>query len=384
MRKITLFLFIVFFISTTSEAQIYFPLPGSSSGNNNVGINQATPTSRLHISDITTFGQCVPGILVESSYTSEVTAPGGGDGGEEPPLDCTTPFAFRNTTLSSGLNSITFNIAANGQTQIGNLSGLPIALGSFLSVENSIGVYNSSSDLVQLGIYPLAGLVAPSLIWDSGTELPMRFGYGTGSYYSPVLTLTTSDFVGVNTASPLAALHVVSSLPSPNDGDIGQIQGLLIENNGYRNHDFAFEIRTGQLPLGATMTNGRVFTVSNAGTVIIGPMLNWETPETSKGAFKLYVQDGIRTEKVRVDIASVSGWADFVFDPNYDLPSLQDEEEYILQNGRLRNIPSAEEVVEEGIDLAEMNKLLLQKIEELTLHLIEMEKKIKTLEDEAR
>ena len=74
-------------------------------------------------------------------------------------------------------------------------------------------------------------------------------------------------------------------------------------------------------------------------------------------------------------------WADFVFDKDYILPKLSDIESYYKANKHLPLIPSAEEVKENGIDLGEMNKLLLQKIEELTILMVEQDKRIKQLEN---
>lgn len=98
--------------------------------------------------------------------------------------------------------------------------------------------------------------------------------------------------------------------------------------------------------------------------------------------YRLFVAQGIRTEKVRVDIASVKGWADYVFAKDYSLMPLNDLEKYIKTNGHLPNIPKAEEVVKEGIDLGAMDAKLLEKIEELTIHTIELNKKNEALEKE--
>ncbi|MNY60919.1 hypothetical protein D3C86_1975370 [compost metagenome] len=68
--------------------------------------------------------------------------------------------------------------------------------------------------------------------------------------------------------------------------------------------------------------------------------------------------------------------------PNYHLPSLQETEQHIKEKGHLPGIPSAEEVKNNGVDLGEMNAKLLQKIEELTLHLIEQNKQMQTKTDE--
>ncbi|WP_157637965.1 hypothetical protein [Flexithrix dorotheae] len=101
------------------------------------------------------------------------------------------------------------------------------------------------------------------------------------------------------------------------------------------------------------------------------------TEDTSNGNYKLYVKDGIRTEKVKVDVSS--NWADFVFEEDYKLRSLQEVETFVKENKHLPEIPSATEVEEEGIDLGAMDAKLLQKIEELTLYMIEQDKKVNTL-----
>lgn len=87
--------------------------------------------------------------------------------------------------------------------------------------------------------------------------------------------------------------------------------------------------------------------------------------------FKLFVKKGIRTEKVKVDLAS-GVWADYVFEDDYELKSLDEVEEYINENGHLPKMPSAEEVEKEGLNLGEMDALLLEKIEELTLYMINL------------
>jgi len=97
---------------------------------------------------------------------------------------------------------------------------------------------------------------------------------------------------------------------------------------------------------------------------------------TTIGGFKLAVNGKIRATEIIVE----TGWADFVFEKGYDLPSLVEVEAHIKEKGHLKDIPSAKEVAENGIMLGEMNSKLLQKIEELTLYTIEQEKKIERME----
>ncbi|UOY06002.1 hypothetical protein L0P88_18955 [Muricauda sp. SCSIO 64092] len=98
---------------------------------------------------------------------------------------------------------------------------------------------------------------------------------------------------------------------------------------------------------------------------------------TNPGTYKLAVKGKILAEEIKVE----TGWADYVFKEDYDLPTLQEVEKHIKEKGHLINIPSAQEVKENGIELGEMNKLLLEKIEELTLYCIQQEKKLEGIKE---
>ena len=93
-------------------------------------------------------------------------------------------------------------------------------------------------------------------------------------------------------------------------------------------------------------------------------------PETGK--FKLYVTGGIITEEVLVMLQSK--WFDYVFEDNYELRTLQDVEQFIKQNKHLPDVPSESVIRETGINLGEMDAILLKKIEELTLYVIQLQK----------
>lgn len=94
------------------------------------------------------------------------------------------------------------------------------------------------------------------------------------------------------------------------------------------------------------------------------------------GAIKgdqLDINGTIRTKEVKIE---ATGWSDFVFDENYRLPSLSEVENHIKENKHLPDIPSEKEVLKDGVNVVEMQAKLLQKIEELTLYVIEQDKKI--------
>src|SRR5690606_37620746 len=88
--------------------------------------------------------------------------------------------------------------------------------------------------------------------------------------------------------------------------------------------------------------------------------------------YNLFVYGGILTEEVRVILQEE--WADYVFEEDYNLPTLQELEVFVKENKHLPNVPSAKEVKESGIELGEMAKIQQEKIEELTLYIIEQDK----------
>jgi hypothetical protein len=89
---------------------------------------------------------------------------------------------------------------------------------------------------------------------------------------------------------------------------------------------------------------------------------------------KLDVNGTVHAQSVKVDM---DGWDDYVFKPDYKLPSLTEVKNYIDQNQHLPGIPSEQEIVKGGLNLGEINKLLMKKVEELTLYAIENEQKDK-------
>ncbi len=106
------------------------------------------------------------------------------------------------------------------------------------------------------------------------------------------------------------------------------------------------------------------------------------SPMTIAPGYRLIVQDGIITEKIKIALKESSFWADYVFDENYKLRPLHEVEHFVKENKHLPNVPSAAEVLENGIDIATMNARLLEKVEELTLYIIEQEKRILKLEED--
>ncbi|MEO1010891.1 MAG: malectin domain-containing carbohydrate-binding protein [Bacteroidota bacterium] len=109
-------------------------------------------------------------------------------------------------------------------------------------------------------------------------------------------------------------------------------------------------------------------TASYTGSIAVGT-------STVPSGYQMAIDGKLITEEVKVQMSGA--WPDYVFAKDYDLPTLEEIQAHITEKGHLPNIPSAEEVETNGLELGEMNKLLLEKIEELTLHLIIKDRELK-------
>lgn len=195
--------------------------------------------------------------------------------------------------------------------------------------------------------------------------------------------------VGIGTSTPLYSLHTngdgffalnlgVGDDPHTDvqlNAKTNRKVGYCV-NHGYAG-DFGYAFKgivNKETTKGIGIYNGvyqkDVFTVYGNGKI-----------EVSNDAGKILQleSDGLlRARAIRVDLNT---WADYVFDDTYQLSSLDTVEAYINENGHLPNIPSAEEMKEQGMDVSEMSNLLLEKIEELTLYIIEQNKLIEGLQE---
>ncbi len=197
--------------------------------------------------------------------------------------------------------------------------------------------------------------------------------------------------VGIGTQMPESRLHVNGKLTLSGVTTTGSsILHLGIER--------AWDIRQNGTGIAACLafkdlTGGKSFQIMNynnqvkfqvfsdGGHVFIGdldPYSDW------RSGYRLFVDEGILTERVKVGIKSTSNWSDFVFDEDYELASLSEVEAFIEENHHLPDVPSAKEMVLKGLDVAKSDALLLQKIEELTLYVIQQQKEIEDLKSKVQ
>lgn len=240
-----------------------------------------------------------------------------------------------------------------------------------------------------------------------GTASPYDLTIGTNNTAN--ITVKNGGNVGIGLTLPQEKLHVQGNIATPFaftmfhyedtwgagtkklpwlnkswNGTYYDYLYLSATGNTNSNLEGAMMLSSGKLSFGLGSNTGdqlstTYMTIGAGGKTLIGnPSLSgfMGTP----GNYLLYVQQGILTEKVKVAVCTTANWADYVFDKNYDLKTVSELESFVKVNKHLPNIPSAEEVVKEGIDMATMDAKLLEKIEELTLYIIEQNKRIDALE----
>lgn len=189
------------------------------------------------------------------------------------------------------------------------------------------------------------------------------------------MRIDQSGNVGIGTTTPDSKLTIQGSVNIGGTGNHGlktrHINGKSHENtnvdNLYLNYGIDKNVYVGAFNSGSPDSDLLV-----SGNIGIGT----ETPDA-----KLTVKGNIHTNEVKVDLLGAVA-PDYVFYEDYSLKTLKEVEDYIYKEGHLPNIPSAQQMGDEGILLKEMNLKLLEKIEELTLYTINQEKRIITLEVE--
>ena len=198
------------------------------------------------------------------------------------------------------------------------------------------------------------------------------------------MLIDTNGFIGFGTNYPKQKIHVVNNnilitrTSTKADGSLnGSIMFGANASDSCQRGDWAIEYFTND-----TLWNGLNFWqpwsvfhpglnfalfLADNGNIGIG---------TNKPGEKLTVNGGICAKEVRVSLSGNHCWPDFVFEPNYQLMPLSDLESFIKEKKHLPNIPSEKEIMSGGVEVGNTISALLKNIEELTLHIIELEKRI--------
>ncbi len=273
-----------------------------------------------------------------------------------------------------------YNTTGTGNTFLGDGAGYGNRTGHhnvYLGQYAGVSTHESSSQNVFIG-HNTGVLSAAAPITNA-----VALGANTHVSVSNAIVLGHDANVGIGTSSPLAKLEVVSNA----SGTSGLRLTNLRAGSPVTAPDqtrFLTVNETGDVVLGSIREssslaarspwpsgNDRVHAVNPSG-VAIGPDHN-HLPT----GYNLYVSGGIVADRINVSVSHPDNWSDRVFMPGYSLRSLAVVEKYIKANKRLPGIPSSMEMVQTGNDLHQTDAKLLEKIEELTLYVLALQRNLK-------
>ncbi|MBB5282942.1 hypothetical protein HNQ92_001068 [Rhabdobacter roseus] len=269
---------------------------------------------------------------------------------------------YRAGQVNNGSN----NILLGSQAGLNNSSGFRnVFLGSNSGLGNETG---NSNTLIGFE----SNVLAPNLTNATAVGAAAKV-----SQSNSVILGSDLAKIGIGNTAPTARLHVTTggttatgvrleNLPT----SIGTIYPLYVDANGNvmkASTAGARELAPGESNWERTAQDHLLN--RNGGGVLIGSGFN-----TLPTGYQLYVSEGILTERIKVALKSTDEWRDNVFRDDYKLRPLAETEAFIKQHRHLPDVPSAEEMVQQGNDLHRTDALLLEKIEELTLYLLEVKK----------
>lgn len=292
---------------------------------------------------------------------------------------------------ASGINTIT----GNNNTGLGTLTGQDNVSGS----QNTFVGFNSGSKLMSGDFNTFIGALTGIASSASNITNATAIGANTELAISNSIVLGNNASVGIGTNDPVTNGAKLVVVGAGNNANVLQLRNIPTRNtvNGLRQlfadeagNLVTFQMTTtansaSEVKLNTNSVTNTLWTSNESGFlknnnnrgVVIGEGIN-SLPE----GYNLYVSEGILTEQVKVALKNTEDWADHVFSKKHQLMPLQKVEDYIKKHQHLPNIPSAAEMVISGNDLHQTDTKLLEKIEELTLYMIELKKENQQMKQE--
>lgn len=276
-----------------------------------------------------------------------------------------------NASARLNINNTTTNYGIRNYNT-GALSGSQFGLYNYLSTGTSTGskygIYNviDGSSLTKYGIF--------SQVTNSGTNSSSTSPTAFGIYAKATGAASRAGYfwgdVEYNSSNSIfTAGNGTRTLFSTNPWQTGDYSFSIALNTTNNNYDWDFANsfilnRSGEMVKRINST-GKAFSVNRFG---VGDV------------FRVYGDGAVWATSVRVRLASQ--FPDYVFEPNYKLMALTDVKEYITKNGHLPNMEDAETVAKEGLDLGVMSSKLVEKVEELTLYVIQLNEQLEKIKAE--
>jgi len=330
--------------STSNGADIYYTA-------GKVGIGTSTPSQALEVSG-----------TVLSSQTTTTTG----------------------TYSSSGSSNLSFNTSTTNRMTILNSNGF-VGIGTTSPTQllhvngNVLATQFQGTSFAATGSITANTFTANNGTFNSVSSLLALQTNGTNRF----VIQSSNGNVGVGTATPDSKFHISggnlvidnSSAPTIYTGTgTAELNRYLLLSNSV-GQPTASGLKVG----GVLVADDYTYASPSKNDLIVKGKLGIGTPLTSNpNNYTLAVNGTIGTKDVHVERTSTT-WPDYVFSRSYELQPLKQVAAYIEENKHLEGVPSAADVEKDGHSLAEMDAILLKKVEELTLYIIQQQKEIEAL-----
>ncbi len=284
-----------------------------------------------------------------------------------------SPNAQSSGNVGIGISDPTQKLDIDGNIRLRNNAIIGTWSSNSLTFNTNSAAQMTIAATGQIGV----GTTTPTQKLDIDGNIRLRNDGIIGTWSSNSLTFNTNStarmtiaptgLIGVGTSIPTEKLDVDGNIRLRNNSAIGtwSSNSLTFNTNSTARMTIA---ANGNVGIGVATPEYKLHIAGDA-------KFDSQVFINSGG---LYVNGEVKAKKY---LATISPFPDYVFEPGYKLLTLAEVENFINENGHLPEIPNAANVEKNGVELGEMNALLLKKIEELTLYLIEQDKKIAELQN---